>query len=167
MKYTFRTAALTEQCQIWEIIQQAIFRRKLDGSDQWQDGYPNPDVIRQDIKAGAGYVLVEGEHILGYCAVLINDEPEYAKIKGKWLSNGHFVVVHRVAISENYLGMGLAKRIFRFIEEFALARDIYSIKVDTNFDNIAMIKIFQRMGYVYCGEVFFRGNARNAYEKVL
>ncbi len=26
---------------IWSIIQFAIDQRKADGSDQWQDGYPN------------------------------------------------------------------------------------------------------------------------------
>jgi hypothetical protein len=31
--------------QIWIILQQAIARRKADGSNQWQDGYPNPEVI--------------------------------------------------------------------------------------------------------------------------
>jgi hypothetical protein len=28
-----------------DILQQAIARRKADGSNQWQDGYPNPEVI--------------------------------------------------------------------------------------------------------------------------
>jgi len=167
MNYHFRKAKSSEVPQIWDILQKAIIRRKEDGSNQWQDGYPNPDVIQQDIDKGAGFVLTEGETIIGYSAVLVNDEPAYAEIEGNWLSDDDFVVLHRVAISDQQLGKGLAKRILAFIEEFALSNNIYSVKADTNFDNLAMMKTFENSGYTYCGEVYFRGSPRRAYEKVL
>ena len=167
MNLQFRKATLQEIPQIWEILQKATQRRKEDGSNQWQDGYPNPEVVKADIEKETGFVLTEGEILVGYCAVLINDEPAYAGIEGKWLSNEDFVVVHRIAIAQNYLGKGLAKEMMKFVEEFAIKNNIYSVKADTNFDNLAMMKSFEKAGYVYCGEVFFRGSARRAYEKVL
>jgi GNAT superfamily N-acetyltransferase len=167
MDYHFRKAVKAEIPEIWEILQKAIARRKEDGSKQWQDGYPNPDVIQNDIEIGAGYVLIEGETIVAYSALLINDEPEYAKIEGEWLTNNDFVVFHRVAISETHLGRGLAKKIFGFIEDFALSNNIFSVKADTNFDNPAMLSLFEKLGYKYCGEVYFRGTPRKAFEKVL
>ena len=167
MKYHFRKAKLSEIDPIWEILQQAIQRRKEDGSTQWQDGYPNPEVVQKDIEKGEGFVLIAGENIIGYSAVLINNEPAYEKIEGKWLTNDDFVVIHRVAISEKYLGKGFAKMIIKYVEKFALSNNIYSVKADTNFDNIAMMKIFENLGYTYCGEVYFRGSPRKAYEKVL
>lgn len=167
MEYAFRKAEIADLHPIWGILQQAIIRRKEDGSDQWQDGYPNPDVIRKDVERGAGFVLTDKNTIIGYVAVLVNDEPEYAKIEGEWLTNGDFVVAHRIAVSENYAGKGLAKRILGFVEDFAVSNHINSIKADTNFDNIAMMKTFEKLGYVYCGEVYFRGSARRAYENVL
>lgn len=165
--YHFRKALLSEIPQIWKILQQAIQRRKEEGSNQWQDSYPNPEIIQNDIEKGVGFVLTNNETIIGYTAVLINDEPEYEKIIGKWLTNEDFVVFHRVAISEDYLGRGLAKIMIGYIETFALQNNVYSVKADTNFDNNAMIAIFERLGYIFCGEVYFRGNARRAYEKVL
>lgn len=167
MNYRFNKATTSDILQIWDILQQAIIRRKQDGSNQWQDGYPNPEVVEKDIDKGAGYILTDGDTIVGYCAVLFNDEPEYAKIEGQWLSNDDFVVVHRVAVSEKYLGKGFAKKIFAFIEEIAISNNIYSIKADTNYDNLVMMKIFEQLGYIYCGEVYFRGSPRKAYEKVL
>jgi GNAT superfamily N-acetyltransferase len=167
MDYHFRKATMSEIPQIWDFLQQAIIRRKEDGSNQWQDGYPNPEVVQKDIEKGAGFVLTEGETIIGYSAVLVNDEPEYGRIEGKWLSNDDFIVFHRVAISATHLGRGLAKKMLGFIEEFALSNNIYSIKADTNYDNFAMMKTFDKSGYTYCGEVYFRGSPRRAYEKVL
>lgn len=167
MNLHFRKATSQEIPQIWKILQSAIRRRKVEGSNQWQDGYPNPEVVKQDIGKQAGFVLTDEEKIIGYCAVFINEEPEYKNIIGKWLTDHDFVVFHRVAVAEEYLGKGLAKEMMKFIEDFALANNIYSVKADTNFDNLAMMKSFANLGYTYCGEVYFRGSARRAYEKVL
>lgn len=129
--------------------------------------YPNPTVLQSDIDKAAGFVLAEGETVVGYCAVIVNDEPAYAAIQGEWLTSGDFVVFHRVAVSKDYLGKGLAKKMMKHIEAFAANNNIRSIKADTNYDNPAMLRIFESMGYVYCGEVYFRGSPRKAYEKLL
>ena len=165
--YQFRKALAKEIPEIWNILKDAIQRRKEEGSNQWQDGYPNPEVIQNDIKNGYGFVLTDNDTIIGYTAVLLNDEPEYDRIIGKWVTNTDFVVYHRVAIGQNYLGKGLAKIMLGFIEKYALENTIYSVKADTNFDNKPMLALFEKLGYVYCGEVYFRGSARRAYEKVL
>ena len=167
MNNNFRKATSTDIPSIWEIVKSAIARRKQDGSNQWQDGYPNPEVIAEDIEQGVGHVLMRDDEIVGYVAVLINDEPEYAKLKGKWLTNDDFVVYHRVAIAGKWLGQGLAKELLSHIEDFTREKGITSIKADTNFDNIAMLRLFEKLGYKYCGEVYFRGSPRKAYEKVL
>jgi GNAT superfamily N-acetyltransferase len=167
MNYHLRHASASEVPQIWDIIRQAIVRRKNDGSQQWQDGYPNEDVIKQDITKGIGYVLIDDNIVAGYAAILFNDEPAYEQLKGTWLTNGDFAVVHRVAISDDYLGKGLAQKIFLFVEDLAKGNNVFSIKVDTNFDNIPMLKILEKLGYTYCGEVTFRGSFRKAFEKTL
>ncbi|NDP28373.1 MAG: GNAT family N-acetyltransferase [Flavobacterium sp.] len=167
MNYNLKKADVTDIPEIWTILQHAITRRKKDGSNQWQDGYPNPEVIKKDIEKGYGYVLTADEKTIGYCAILINDEPEYEKIEGKWLTNSDFVVFHRVAIAENFLGNNLSKKIIEFIEYFARTMNIKSLKADTNHDNFAMMKIFEKSGFTFCGTVYFRGSPRRAYEKVL
>lgn len=167
MQYQFKKAELAQISEIWTIMEAAIQRRKEEGSEQWQDGYPNPEVLRNDIEKGQGFVLVAQEQLVGYCALLINDEPQYASIEGRWLSHADFVVFHRVAISPLWLGQGCAKVMLGFIEAFARKNKIYSIKADTNFDNFAMMSLFDKLGYSYCGHVYFRGGQRKAYEKVL
>lgn len=165
--YQLRKATLLDAKRIWEILADAIERRKTDGSAQWQDGYPNPTVIENDINQGYGFVLLENHKIVGYCALIINYEPAYEAIEGKWLSNQDFVVIHRVAIAQEQLGKGLAQKIMTEIENYALQQHIFSIKADTNFDNQAMLHLFEKLGYSYCGEVYFRGSARKAFEKIL
>nr|WP_295871966.1 GNAT family N-acetyltransferase [uncultured Chitinophaga sp.] len=167
MTLEFRKATTADADQIWQILEKAIARRKAEGSDQWQDGYPNPAVVAHDIANDHGYVLTAGDKIAGYVALLINDEPAYTDIKGKWLTDGDFVVYHRVAISDDFLGQGLAQKMLQHIEDYARDNHISSVRADTNFDNAGMLRIFEKLGYVYCGEVFFRDAARKAFEKVL
>ncbi|MFH6999813.1 GNAT family N-acetyltransferase [Flavobacterium sp. FlaQc-57] len=162
-----RKADISEVPQIWSILQDAIEQRRLDGSTQWQDGYPNELTVKNDVKNGHAYVLIENESILSYAAIMFEKEPAYENIEGKWLTNDDYTVVHRVAVSKLAKGKGIATKLFKSIEDLALANNIHSIKVDTNFDNVPMLKILDRLNYTYCGEVFFRGAARKAYEKKL
>ena len=165
--YVFRKSTLSDAPAIWIILQDAIERRRLDGSQQWQDGYPNVETIEADIQKNIGYILEIHGKIAGYAAVILNDEPAYDKIEGQWLTNGDFLVVHRLAVSEDFFRKGIAKLIFENIEKLALEKNIPSIKVDTNFDNAAMLHILERRGFTYCGEVQLRGGKRKAFEKVL
>src|SRR6218665_2377866 len=162
-----RKAHLSEIPTIWEILQEAIEQRRQDGRQQWQDGYPNPQTIQNDIDSGFGYVIEENQEVIAYAAIIFDIEPAYNEIQGKWLTNEDYVVIHRVATSNNVKGKGVATQLFQLIEKLSVENQVFSIKVDTNFDNIPMLKIMDKLGYTYCGEVFFRGSARRAYEKIL
>ncbi len=162
-----RKATISEVPEIWEILQQAIEQRRQDGSDQWQNGYPNEQAVLDDIEKGVAYVVDEKGEVIAYAAVIFGKEPEYEAIEGRWLTDGPYCVVHRVATSNAVKGKGVATRLFEMIEGLSLEQGVYSIKVDTNFDNGPMLRIVDKLGYTYCGEVYFRGAARRAYEKVL
>lgn len=166
-QFSFNLASQKDVSYIWSIIEGAILRRKKDGSSQWQDGYPNKETIEKDIENLHGYVLKYGTEICAYGALIPEAEPAYEQIDGKWLSSGTYLVIHRVAVSEKYLGQGLAKMLFALAENFALNNKIYSIRVDTNFDNLPMLTILTKLGYQYCGEVYFREQPRKAFEKIL
>jgi len=166
--YTFRKAQSEEAEAIWSIIQEAIDKRKEEGSRQWQDGYPNLDVVREDIVKGQGYVSLnkEGE-LTGYLALIFDGEPAYDAIADQWLTNRPFSVVHRIAVSQDKYVKGQATWMLEEAQKISLENGFLSLKVDTNFDNPGMLRVLDKLGYVYCGEVYFRGSARKAFEKKL
>ncbi len=163
-----RKAKPEEAEAIWSIIKEAIDKRKEEGSRQWQDGYPNLEVVQRDINLGYGYVHVDvkGE-IYGYLALIFEIEPAYEIIEGKWLTDQPYAVVHRIAVSQSKYVKGQASKMLNDVEELCQEKQVYSLRVDTNFDNVGMLRVFEKLGYTYCGEVYFRGGARRAYEKVL
>ena len=163
----FRTAHESDLSTIWEIITFAKEVRRREGSSQWQDGYPVIDTIRLDIVDRKGYLLLFNDEVCGYMAVVLDGEPVYDDIEGCWLSNRPYTTVHRMAVSSQAKGKGVGYTMLLKAEEISLAKSIYSIRVDTNYDNTAMLHIFEKLGYVYCGEVYYRGNPRKAFEKLL
>jgi GNAT superfamily N-acetyltransferase len=162
-----RKATLSESPVIWDILQQAIQQRKQDGSEQWQNGYPNEQTVLEDIVNGCAYVLTDDNLVIAYAAIIFGTEPAYNNIEGKWLTDDDYVVVHRVATSNAVKGKGIATSLFKMIEDLCVEHKTYSIKVDTNFDNVPMMKILDKLEYTYCGEIFFSGASRRAYEKVV
>lgn len=162
-----RKATFAELPEIWEILQQAIEQRKQDGSQQWQNGYPNEQTIRNDMMNEYAHILLENDVIVAYVAIIFGVEPAYEQIVGKWLTNDKYLVVHRVATANAAKGKGIATQLFQLLEKVATEQNVFSIKVDTNFDNIPMLKILEKLNYTYCGEVYFDNSARKAFEKVL
>lgn len=166
-KMEFKPAYYSQLDEIWEIIESAIASRKADGSRQWQDGYPNKESIKNDIENDYAYILSDNDAIVAYAAVIFEIEPAYEKIEGEWLTQQPYVVIHRIAVDKNKAGKGFATQILEHIEKLAISKNYYSLRVDTNYDNPGMLRVLDKLGYVYCGQVYFRGDARRAYEKVL
>ncbi len=151
---------------IMQLIQAAILKRKQEGSEQWQDGYPNINVIQDDIKKEFGYIALNNDlNVVAYYALIFEPEPAYDSIEGNWITN--YLVIHRLAVNQSNPIKGLGTWMLQQAEAISLKNQIFSIKVDTNFDNIPMLKVFNNLGYQYCGEVYFRGKSRMAFEKVL
>ncbi|HNP24743.1 MAG TPA: GNAT family N-acetyltransferase [Panacibacter sp.] len=162
-----RQAKFSDIGTIWEILQQAIEQRRLDGSEQWQQGYPNLNTVHEDIANDYGYVLTDNNVIIAYAAVIFGIEPAYNEIDGSWLTNQDYMAVHRVATSNSAKGKGVATKLFSLLEDLCIQRNVFSIKVDTNFDNAPMLRILEKLSYTYCGEIIFGGAPRKAFEKVL
>ena len=139
------------------------------GIDQWQDGYPEPEVIEADAAAGIGYVFEADGRIAGYLALASAPEPVYAHIDGAWISDGPYLTVHRMCIDDGYRGSGLSMRMLDFAAETARALGLDTVRADTHRGNIVMQKLLEKYGFLRCGTVIYEVTAgdpiRVAYER--
>lgn len=127
------------------------------GIDQWQDGYPNEDTIREDIEKGRGYLLKDDDDIIAYY-MLENHDRCYDVIDGEWLDDSPYVVIHRSVTSDFDKGQGS----ILFAE---LKRRYPHIRIDTHEGNISMNRCLLKNGFAYCGIITLEsGDPRNAYE---
>ena len=162
----FRKATTDDIDQIKAMVRAASGRLGASGIDQWQRGYPNRSSIEQDVASGVGMVLCEGATIIAYGAVIFTGEPAYEGLTGGvWLTQGEYAVVHRLCVSEIFVGMGFSKRFMSAAEAMAAER-VGSMRIDTHPDNKIMQGLIKSLDYTYCGDVVIESR-RLAYEKIL
>ena len=165
----FRRAKKEDIKKIMSIIKKAQAYLKAEGVNQWQNNYPNEETIEKDIDDGNFYVLVEDNKILGITALIFGEDITYKKIyEGKWLTEGKYAVIHRMAVDLEEKRKGLASKILKEAEKTTMDNNIYSIRVDTHRDNKAMQGLLEKNGFKYCGIIYLKdGNERLAFEKIL
>jgi GNAT superfamily N-acetyltransferase len=165
----FRKSNMTDLPAVMKIIRQAQEYMRENRLDQWQDGYPDENQIKDDIVKGCGYVLLDGTVTAGTAAIFFDGETSYDRIyQGQWLTEGEYAAVHRVAVSSAYRNKGAAVTMMKHIEKLCLKRGVYSIKIDTHEDNRPMRRFLEKCGFIYCGVIYLNdGSKRLAYEKIL
>lgn len=161
-----RPTTVNDLTSVMSIINQAKEYFKNANIDQWQDGYPNETSIINDIKKNEAYVIEDNNKIIATAMISIANEPTYNYIEGKWLQNNQYIVIHRIAVNNNYKGKGLAKYILD--EAIKLHPQINSIRIDTHENNISMQRFLTKYGFTYCGNIFLANQSlRRAYEKII
>lgn len=164
----FRKSTNSDIDSILNIINGAQKFLKNLGIDQWQNNYPNYDVIKEDVDNGNSYVLEKDGEILGTTAIILDGEKTYDIIyNGKWLSNDRYITIHRMAVNPNYRRVGISSIILENVKKICIENNINSIKVDTHRGNLPMQKFLQKHGFVYCGIIYLEdGDERLGFEKI-
>jgi GNAT superfamily N-acetyltransferase len=154
---------------IMAIFKQAQQYLKSAGIDQWQNGYPNPDVIRADIAKDISYVVTNDDEIVATAAIFFDIEHTYDRItEGKWQSDDAYCTIHRIAVKDELKGRSIGAFIIDCAEHMCFKRSIGSIRADTHRDNKPMQKMLTKKGFTYCGIIYLAdGKERFAYEKIL
>lgn len=148
-----------------DIINAAKLHLKEQGIDQWQTGYPDYTCIKNDIECKKGFFVVDEENILGYLCLDYDGEPAYKDMQGTWNTSEHYVVVHRMAFTDDARGKGISSVIFRLVEERSKKKGISAFRVDTDADNKKMQHILQKNGFSYCGTIWFDKSEKIAFDK--
>lgn len=152
---------------IQTLFQQGKAFLKSQGIDQWQNDYPSKDDAAKDVATHKGWCLIKDSKIVGYACLDADGEPSYDTLKGKWLDNLPYLVVHRMVIDDTYKHQGLAKAFFAEIDKYAISNNIFSIRIDTDDANMIMKQLIKASGYTYCGTIWFDNSIKIAFQKQL
>ncbi|MGL4362879.1 MAG: GNAT family N-acetyltransferase [Cellulosilyticaceae bacterium] len=164
-----RKANDSDKQSIVAIIEEAKKLLKSKNIDQWQNGYPNEEIIEEDIKSSKLYVIEEDNKVIATLTMSYNDEKTYDSIyEGQWQYNDYYGVCHRVAVKDGYRSKNVATSFFEKIHDIAKKEGAISMRIDTHPQNLSMQKTLNKIGYKYCGIIFVKDNdMRWAYEKLL
>ena len=136
------------------------FMAQSGNPTQWADGYPQPELLMQDIAENQLYVICEGEIIRGVFVFFIGDDPTYSHMDGgNWRSSAPYGVIHRIA-SDSTGG------IFPIALDFCRSR-IRHLRIDTHRDNRPMQHILDKAGFSRRGTIYLaNGCPRIAYDRI-
>ena len=164
----FRPTQQEDIPAVMGIVRQAQAYLKSQGIDQWQNGYPNGEVIAQDIAAGESYVLLKDGQVVGTTVISFRPEKNYEVIyEGNWLSDAPCAVIHRICVDDALKGQGLSGRMIAEAEAQCQERGVTSIKVDTHRKNLSMQRLLEKHRFARCGIIYSDDGERIAFEKIL
>ncbi|AIQ65291.1 GCN5 family acetyltransferase [Paenibacillus stellifer] len=168
MENVIRQGRMDDLERIMALIAECVRVMQEGGSDQWNESYPNREVIAKDIEQGTLYVFEDDGTPAGIIVLDENEAEEYQSID--WVQKeGRHLVMHRLAVHPEIQGKGIARRLLAFAEDQAAREGYSSIRMDTYAKNDRALSLYLRLGYEVRGEVRFPGRIANfpVMEKLL
>ena len=107
----------TDLIDIMVIIENAKIYMKENKINQWSENYPNEDVFLADLKENRLYVAEIKGKVVGMAVLVLDGDADYKNIDGKWLSDGKYGVIHRIAVNPDYKSQNVAKNLLDFFED--------------------------------------------------
>lgn len=165
--YIIRKATKDDVDQILRIYNNSILFLRNLGVDQWQNNYPNIDVVNNDINNDCLYVLTDDKNIIGVMAFIKDKDYTYDKIyNGNWISNGIYYTIHRISVLNK--GKNIAKYLIDYAIKESIRDNVLSLRIDTHSDNFVMQKFLEKCNFKYCGEIYLKdGSLRRGYEYMI
>lgn len=138
------------------------FMARHGNPEQWTGGYPSEKLIESEIEAGHSFVCetTDGK-IAGTFCFITGEDPTYQVIEhGRWLADGPYGTIHRLASA------GIAHGVAEACMEWCWQR-MPNLRADTHSDNAIMQKILEKAGFTRCGIIYTdNGSPRIAYQRI-
>ena len=135
------------------------FMRASGNMLQWVNGYPQRDLLENDIEKKQLFVIEEDGAVHGAFAFILGDDPTYAYIEdGRWPNSKPYGTIHRIGTD------GAIHGAVQMARDYAL-QFTDEVRADTHADNKPMQHTLTKNGFVRCGIIYLEnGDPRIAYQ---
>ena len=134
-----------------------------NGIDQWDENYPDRESIQKDIETSTLFTYKSNGEIVGIVVLNEYQDEEYAEIDWLTEDDSKNLVVHRLAVSPQHQGQGIARKLMDFTEDFAVKNKYESIRLDTFSQNPRNQQFYDKRGYTNLGSVFLKYKKEHPY----
>ena len=163
-----RKAEISDLENIMKMYNSCVGGMLKNGIDQWDESYPNTEIISDDLKLGSYFVAELNGKIVGGVNIDQQQDPTYLNIN--WKDNSdQFLVVHRLGVQEENWGDGIGKALMMFSEELVKEQGLSSIRLDTYSGNPKAMEFYLRLGYNELGTIDLKPNKKkyHCFEKII
>ncbi|KRL67067.1 GNAT family N-acetyltransferase [Companilactobacillus versmoldensis] len=167
-----RQARSEDLPKVFDIISGAKKTLRDRGVDQWQSGYPDEAILKQDLADGINYVMLLDGDVVGTAALQQGTEQSYEELSnGTWDkdSNKEYSVIHRIAVEPGHQGQHLSAALIRQLLTISYQLGYSDVRIDTHPDNLVMQHVITTNGFIEKGEISMEEDegARKAYQLLL
>jgi len=163
-----RKAEISDLENIMLMYKSCVAGMVENGIDQWDETYPNDEIISEDLNVGTYYVAEMNETIIGGINIDKNQDDTYLSLDWKDKSDS-FLVVHRLGVKEEFWNKKIGKDLMLFTEKLVLEKGLKSIRLDTYSGNPKAMEFYRRLGYTEIGTIDLKPDKDKYYcfEKII
>lgn len=163
-----RKANKTDLENIMKMYKSCVKGMLENGIDQWDDTYPNSNIISEDLNFGTYYVAEIDGIIIGGVNIDKNQDDTYLALDWEDKSDS-FLVVHRLGVKEEFWNKKIGKYLMLFTEKLVIEKELKSIRLDTYSGNPKAMEFYRRLGYAELGTIDLKldKDKYNCFEKII
>jgi ribosomal protein S18 acetylase RimI-like enzyme len=146
----FRNAVKSDIDELVSLYRSVVKNMNDNGIFQWDETYPNRDVVEEDISKNQLYVgTIDGIIATAYT---INDVSDDLKNIAKWKNPDiSYRNIHRICVNPEFRGQKIAEKAMKHIEEQMLNENIHALRLDTVSQNVPAVSLYKKLGYTIVG----------------
>ena len=153
---------------VMQIITLCLQHMRAQGIQQWDEIYPNLQIVEDNARAGSLFVIRQD----GLCiaTVCLNDvQPEQYRLLPWQCRNGRALVIHRLCVHPDWQRHGAGRCLMDFTEAFAGEHGFSCIRLDAYTGNPRALALYEKRGYQRIGQAFFprRELPFDCFEKII
>lgn len=156
MNHLIYLSAREEQLESIFAMYESAIKDMIDNHIyQWDEIYPDKDILREDILKNELTIALKDKDIVA--AYVLNTECDEEYKYGKWkYPNASYKVIHRLCVSSKFQHQGIAKQVMLHIEEVLKKQEIESIRLDAFPQNPYALKLYEALEYKITGHANWR-----------
>ena len=165
-----RSATANDMNAVYAIFHDAIDTMNQEGIPQWDDVYPNPAILDDDLANGELFVTELDDGTVAAAVVLnnvCNDDCRADYEAAAWQGPSPYVLVHRLCVSPHVQNKGVGRTTMLAVEAWARTNGYVAIRLDAFSHNPYALRMYDRLGYQKRGEATWRKGLFYLMEKQL
>lgn len=155
LNISFRRAKESDLNDVFQVVTDAIAEMNRNNISQWDEFYPDRELLQEDISKNQLYLGTTGGDIASI--YVLNSECEEEYEDGDWqYPDATFGVIHRLCVNPKLQNRGVGRLTVEHIEQELKTQGVETIRLDAFTLNPFALKMYDKLGFAKVGTVDWR-----------